>query len=100
MLEVTDLPDEQRFVVTVDGRRAGRLDYEVRGDVFVALHTEIDPAFEGQGLAGILVREVLDRVRDTGLRLRPVCPYVLRFLRKHPEYADLVTAAPTGAGGC
>ena len=99
MIEVTDVPDEQRFVVTVDGKRAGRLDYEVRGDVFVALHTEIDRAHEGQGLAAILVREVLDQVRDTGLVLRPVCPYVLRYLRKHPEYGDLVTAEPTGEAG-
>ncbi len=90
MIEVVDVPDEHRFVISVDGRPAGFMDYQVRGDEFLAIHTEIDPAFEGQGLAGALVRHVLDEVRDTGLALKPLCPYVRSYLGKHPEYADLV----------
>jgi uncharacterized protein len=90
MVEVSDVPDENRFVVKVDGAVAGFLRYRLQGDQFVAVHTEIDPAFSGQGLGGTLVTNVLDNVRDTGLRLLPLCPFVKGFLEKHPEYNDLV----------
>lgn len=90
MVEVSDVPDEHRYVVTVDGERAGFLDYKIRGDVFVAIHTEIDPAFGGRGLGSVLVTEVLDQVRAAGRRLSPVCPFVQHFLEEHAEYRDLV----------
>jgi hypothetical protein len=75
----------------VDGKQVGRLEYAVRGDTFIAIHTEVDPAYAGHGLAEQLVSHVLDEVRDTGMSLRPLCPYVKRFLEKHPEYDDLVS---------
>jgi uncharacterized protein len=88
--EVSDVPEEQRYVLTVDGRRVGRLDYEVEGDMFVAKHVVVEPPYEGRGLGTALVRQVLDDVRKTGLALRPECPFVAYFLRKHPEYVDLL----------
>ena len=54
-------------------------------------HTEIYPAFEGFGLAGVLVRQALDDLRARGLKVHPVCPYVVKFLDKHPEYQDLIS---------
>ena len=91
--EITDVARESRYVLTLDGSAAGFMDYRVRGDVLIAVHTEIDAAYAGQGLGDALVRHVLDQVRDTGMSLRPLCPFVQRFLQKHPEYDDLV--APT-----
>jgi uncharacterized protein len=88
--EVSDVPEEQRYVLTVDGQRVGRLDYALEGDMFVATHVVVKPAYEGRGLGTELVRHVLDEVRETGLALRPECPFVVYFLRKHPEYADLL----------
>jgi predicted GNAT family acetyltransferase len=93
MIEVSDAPEEHRYIVAVDGERAGFLDYKIRGNVFVALHTEIDPSFGGQGLGSILVRQVLDAVRASGRRLSPVCPFVQGSLEGHPEYRDLVSGA-------
>jgi GNAT superfamily N-acetyltransferase len=53
-------------------------------------HTEVEPRYEGHGLAGRLVTEALDTARERGWALLPYCPYVREFLGKHPEYADLV----------
>jgi predicted GNAT family acetyltransferase len=92
-LEVRDVPEESRYDLYIDGVRVGFMDYAVRGDTFTALHTEIYPAYGGRGLASRLVTEVLDNVRDTGMALRPLCPFVRRFLETHPEYDDLVTAS-------
>jgi uncharacterized protein len=90
MPDVRNVPSGSRYEIWVDGQRAGLLRYRDRGDVLVAVHTEVDDAFEGQGLAGELVAAVLADVRTSGRRVRPLCPYVRGYLERHPEYADLV----------
>ncbi len=93
VIEIFDVPDERRFVLTVDDQRAGVLEYKISGDVFIAIHTEIDPAYAGQGLGSKLVQRVLDDVRQSGRSLRPLCPFVQRFLKQNPSYQDLVVTS-------
>jgi uncharacterized protein len=99
MAEVVDVPEEQRYVLTVDGQRVGRLDYAIEGDVFVASHVVVQPSHEGQGLGGVLVAHVLDHVRVSGWRLRADCPFVEHFVSLHPAYADLLEDAAAGQDG-
>jgi predicted GNAT family acetyltransferase len=54
------------------------------------VHTEVDPEFEGSGLGGKLVAGALDDVRAQGRRVQPLCPFVAKYIARHPEYADLV----------
>jgi predicted GNAT family acetyltransferase len=90
---VAEHPEEQRYVVTVDGREAGELQYHVRGEQIALTHTGVDPAFGGRGLAGRLVRVALDDAREKGRGVLPFCPYVAGYLRRHPDDVDLVPEA-------
>ncbi|WP_425825999.1 GNAT family N-acetyltransferase [Streptomyces fractus] len=84
-------PDEQRYVITVDGEAAGLTEYRDRGDQRVFFHTEVDDRFAGQGLASTLVAEALADVRAGGKRVVPVCPYWAKYLKKREqETADVV----------
>lgn len=58
------------------------------------LHTEVDDAYGGRGLASVLVRFALDDVRDDGLRIVPHCPYVAGWIRKHEGTFDDVVDWP------
>jgi predicted GNAT family acetyltransferase len=88
---VRDHREESRFEVEVDGRLAGFSAYELSDGVITFTHTEVDDAFEGQGVGSTLVREALDRVRaDGGLRVRPLCPFVRAWIEHHPDYQDLL----------
>jgi predicted GNAT family acetyltransferase len=49
---------------------------------------------EGTGVGSQLVRGALDDLRVRGLRLVPLCPFVAAYVRRHPEYADLVATDP------
>ena len=53
-------------------------------------HTEVDDAFEGRGLATILIGEALQATRDAGLRIVAVCPMVAAYIDKHHEFDDVV----------
>lgn len=91
-MTVRDNPDELRYEALVDGEVAGVLFYRAReGEIFL-IHTEVDEAFEGQGIGGRLVAGVLEDVRARGLRIVPICPFVRAYLERHPEHADLVAA--------
>jgi predicted GNAT family acetyltransferase len=82
-----------RYVIAVDGRRIGLLDYVRRGDVLDLHHTEIEPAFEGRGFGARLVGSALADIRDRGLLIRPSCSFVAAYVRRHPDQADLVAAS-------
>ncbi|MFI7480852.1 GNAT family N-acetyltransferase [Kocuria sp. M1R5S2] len=49
-------------------------------------HTTVDDAYGGQGLASRLAREALDDTLAAGLEFVPVCPYIKKWLGKHPAY--------------
>jgi predicted GNAT family acetyltransferase len=77
---------------TPEGAVAGAAFYERAGAVVVFTHTEVEPAFEGQGVGSRIVRAALDDVREKGQRVRPLCPFVKGWIDKHPDYADLLVS--------
>jgi uncharacterized protein len=89
-IEVRDVPDQSRFEVYVDGRLAGFSAYLLAGDTLTFIHTEVDDAYEGQGVGSALVRQSLDQLRERGdVRVTASCPFVRAWIRKHPDYQDL-----------
>jgi uncharacterized protein len=89
--QVRDNPAESRYQVFSDGRLAGFARYVLRDGRITMFHTEVDPAFEGEGLGGELAREALDDVRSRGLMVKPLCPFIASFIRRHSDaYVDLV----------
>ena len=49
-------------------------------------HTVINEEYGGQGLAGRLATVALDETASAGRGIVPVCPFIKKFLTKHPEY--------------
>jgi predicted GNAT family acetyltransferase len=89
-LEVRDNRDEERYEATVDGDLAGFTEYRSRPGLIAFFHTQVDSAFESQGVGSTLVREALDDARRRGLEVLPFCPFVNSYIERHREYADLV----------
>jgi predicted GNAT family acetyltransferase len=89
-IEVVDVPERHRFEIRVDGVRAGHAEYSRKGDRLIFTHTEIDDAYEGQGLGSKLASGALDAARATDHPVVPLCPFIASYVEKHPEYDDLV----------
>ncbi len=87
---VRNIPDRERYEVSVGSVVAGYTDYHFQPALVTVLHTEIDTAFEGRGLGSELVRRMLDDIRSRDARVVAICPFVRAFLQRHPEYSDLV----------
>lgn len=87
---VRDEPDEGAYVVELDGERAGKAEYRTRDGIRVFRHTEVDDRFSGAGVGTKLVRYALDDVRDNGGKVVPLCPFFAAYIKRHPEYEDIV----------
>jgi predicted GNAT family acetyltransferase len=78
-----------RFEIHQDGHVAF-LEYNLTGKVLELIHTEVPQALEGRGLAAELAKSALDWARENGAKVDVICDFVAAYLKKHPEYADLV----------
>ncbi|GAA1451334.1 MULTISPECIES: GNAT family N-acetyltransferase [Nocardiopsis] len=90
-LTVVDVPERSRYEVSADGEVVGFSAYHLIDEGVYALpHVEVDPAFEGRGVASALMRESLDDIRERGLKVVPICPFARAYIGKNRGYADLV----------
>jgi uncharacterized protein len=86
---VRDNAERRRFELDVDGHVAFS-NYSRAGDVLTLLHTEVPKALNGRGIGSALVRGELEMARAQGLKVVAKCPFVVAYLNKHAEYADLL----------
>jgi uncharacterized protein len=83
---VIDNPEELRYEVWLGTTLAGEIRYTREEDGTVVLvHTEVDPAYKGQGLGNVLVQGALDDLRERGIEYQVVCPFVTAYIRRHPQ---------------
>ncbi len=80
-----------RFTTESEGHLA-ELGYRLQDGQLVIEHTGVPAAIGGRGIAGALVKAALEHARSAGLRVVPACSYAAEYIRRHPEYADLVDA--------
>jgi predicted GNAT family acetyltransferase len=84
--DVLDNVDLSRFEI-VTGEGTAHLDYVRRPGEMVFTHTEVPTALRGRGLADLLAAFGLKTARDEGRRIVAQCPFVRKYMQKHPEGA-------------
>lgn len=88
-LNIEHRPQEQRFIGLLGGHEAevsySRLDERTLSYDHVFVPDEL----RGGGIAGKLTRFALEYAREKGLQVRPVCPFVVKYLERHPEYREI-----------
>lgn len=99
VVEVADAPEEGRLEARIDGALAGFVTYRRRPGRLSLVHTEVDPAFEGRGVGGALIRAAVMQARAEDLVILPFCPFARDWLARHPEHLDLVPAERREAFG-
>ena len=88
-IEVIHNQEEHRFEITTDGNVAV-LDYMLKGKIIVFTHTGVPPTIGGRGIGSKLVKAGLDYARVNELQVRSLCWFVSKYIRRHPEYQELL----------
>ncbi len=87
---VQDNPEQQRYeAIGEAGVVAGFAEYRDVAGSRVFTHTEVDDAYEGQGVGSALAGGALADVRERGLSIQVRCEFIQDYIDRHPEYADL-----------
>jgi predicted GNAT family acetyltransferase len=89
MSDVKDNPAQQRFELELPGDVAF-INYRRNGKSVSLVHAEVPPQFEGKGYGSLLAKGTLDLLRAEGCRVVPRCAFVVAYLKRHPQYADIV----------
>lgn len=78
-----------RFELEREGKTA-YLEYNLAGNILQLVHTAVPPESRGLGLASELSQSALDWARENNVKVDVICPVVLGYIEKHPEYRDLI----------
>ena len=79
------------FLAEEDSRRMGYLSYEWDSPTrFAILHTVVEKAYQGRGVAKTLVNAAVDYARDNGYTILPVCPYAENLFKRDASYEDIL----------
>ena len=89
-IEVHHLGDRQLYAATIGDREIATLRYDHVGGRMVLLTTTVEPEFRGRGIATDLIADVLDDIRERGMRVTVYCRSVTAFLAGNRQYADLI----------
>jgi predicted GNAT family acetyltransferase len=88
--DVRNNEQESRFETTVDGHLAiAEYDLEEPNRI-VFTHTEVPEELSGRGVAAAVVKFGLDHAREKNLKVVPQCAYVAAWVKRNPEYQDLL----------
>lgn len=85
---VRNNPALSRYELDVDGAMAFA-NYRLAPGKVIITHTETPLALRGRGIASRLVQGALEQIRAEGLKVVAGCGFVVDYLDKHPEFADI-----------
>lgn len=99
-IEFKDERKAGRLLAVEDGAVVGFIAYFVLAaapHALVAVHTVVEPAHEGRGIAGSLVKTFYGIAADEGVPVVPFCPYAASWAAKHPDQAPEAPAEVVAA---
>ncbi len=90
MSELRNNRERSRYEMDEEGLTS-YADYRLQGDRMYLDYVFSPPALRGSGAAGRLMKALAADARDQGLKITPICGYAATWLRRSPEFRDLVS---------
>ena len=88
-MEIVHKKTESRFEWR-EGSEVAVCEYVHHEGVWDLNHTYVPVSMRGAGVAAALAQAALEHVRNSGGVVRPSCSYIAAFIRRNPQYSDLL----------
>jgi uncharacterized protein len=92
-MDVEIIEDETKgaAIAKSDGQIAGKMTYTKSAAGFIIIdHTEVDPAFKGQGVGKQLLLKIVEMAREKHIKILPLCPFASTMFEKMKEIQDVL----------
>lgn len=86
---VTDNAARNRFELQV-GSHIAFADYRREDEILNILYVEAPLPLRGKGVAGQLMKGIMEIAAQSRLRVRPICDYAASWISRHREYENLL----------
>lgn len=81
--------DRHRFELRF-GDKTAYIEYGHKENIITLFHTKVPDEMEGQGVGSTLIEKTLKYIEKNNYKLIPLCPFVVAYLKRHPEWNRLV----------
>lgn len=80
MIEIVFREKEKRSIAYDSNKQIGECDFEETNDIWNITHTEVDSAYQGQGIAKRLVESVIQNAQILNKKLEATCSYAKKLI--------------------
>ena len=87
-VEVIHNKEKKQFEMQI-GDQIAMVKYILGSSEIIFTHTEVPEEFEGHGVASKIAKVAVEYAKAQGLRIRPLCPYISAYIKRHPEYQSI-----------
>ena len=81
--------EKQRFELEIDGV-VSIIDYTPNKRSWHLPHTYVPKEISGRGVASKLAKHSFDYMLENNINAVPICPFLVKFVKKHPEYNSII----------
>ena len=90
-LKRTEEETKGAFELFEGEKKLGEVTYSRAGESMIILdHTDVDPAFKGQGIGRTIIMELVDYARENGIKILPLCPFAASVFQKEESIRDVL----------
>ena len=86
---IKDNTEKKQFELEAEGHTA-RIEYIIMANKIFLTHTEVPAEMEGKGIGSKIVKLAFEEIEKRKLKLIPLCPFVAKYLTKHPEWKRIL----------
>lgn len=80
-----------KFSLDENGKEIAKMEISISDNYLTAYHTEVQPEFNGKGLAKQLFDFMVNIAQNKRLKIIPLCVYVRKQLERNPlAYQNLI----------
>lgn len=83
MIEIVFKLDENKAIAYDSENKVGECDFEKIDDIWNITHTEVDSAYQGQGIAKKLVENVVQNAQTLNKNLEATCSYARKIIERN-----------------
>ncbi len=90
-MEYTLIHNEKskQYEIHVDDKIA-KIKYYIDKNTISLTHTIVSHDLKCKGLGKTLAKMVLEEVEKTGMKVIPVCPFLEKYIKHHPEWEKIL----------
>lgn len=85
--------ENEIVLLAEDGKLLAQITFPYTGEDKSSVdinHTFVDASLRGQGVAGKLMKELVQELEERDVKAVPTCSYAAGWFEKHPEYSHLL----------